>query len=315
MKHNDKTTEQYFDKISSPLKQVAREEQEIKQANDPFDDVKDFCLNIIESSLDGIIAVDEKGNIRRVNRAFLETLGYEENEVAGKHITELSMQKVGAYELTTGELIEITDEYFDKQATMIAQLVEGGAIKNRRSYFTCKDGRVVPCEQNISPLYNREGTVIGAVGIVRNITERRKSESSVDEIREFLDNIFKTAADGIIVTDPKGYIIMLNDAVERITGYSKEDLIGKHAKELRAEGSEYEEKNKVFFEKLFRDGRTAGSDIPWVRKDGKIIIIERSIALLKDKKGNITGAVATIRDITETDKSPGGVKRDEGTFG
>ena len=255
--------------------------------------------------MDGIIAVDEKGNIRRVNRAFLETLGYEENEVVGKHITELSMQKVGAYELTTGELIEITEEYFDKQATMIAKLVEGGAIKNRRSYFTCKDGRVVPCEQNISPLYNGKGTVIGAVGIVRNITERRKSESSVDEIREFLDNVFKTAADGIIVTDPKGYIIMLNDAVERMTGYSKEDLIGKHAKELRAEGSEYEEKNKVFFEKLFRDGSTAGSDIPWVRKDGEIIIIERSIALLKDKKGNITGAVATIRDITETDKSPG----------
>jgi PAS domain S-box-containing protein len=305
MKHNDKAKEKLLNKISSPLKQVAMipEEQPFRQARDPFNDSKDFCLNIIESSLDGIIAVDEKGNIKRVNQAFLEMLGHEENEVVGKHIAELSMRKVGEYELTTGELIEITRDYFDKQASMIAKLVEGGAIKNRRSYFVCKNGKVVPCEQNISPLYNGEGKVIGAVGIVRNITDRKRSESSVDEIREFLDNVFKTAADGIIVTDPKGYIIMLNDAVERITGYRKEDLIGKHAKELRAKGSVYEDKNKAFFEKLFKEGITAGSDIPWARKDGEIIIVERSIALLKDKKGNIAGAVATIRDITKRIKS------------
>jgi len=51
-----------------------------------------------------------------------------------------------------------------------------------------------------------------------------------------LDNIFKTAADGIIVTDHNGFVIMINDSLEKITGYNKEDLIGKHAKALRAEG-------------------------------------------------------------------------------
>ena len=296
----------FFSGLSAPIKKIEKNKSKSsdrKQPPEKTENTRDFFNNIIESSLDGIIAVDEKGNIRRVNRAFLEMLGHEENEVVGKHIAELSIRKVGGYELATGELIRITEEYFEKHAAMIAKLVEGNAIKNRRSYFVCKNGKVVPCEQNISPLYNNEGAVIGAVGIVRNITARIKSESSVDEIREFLDNVFKTAADGIIVTDPKGYIIMLNDAVERITGYSKEDLIGKHAKELRAKGSEYEEKNKVFFEKLFREGSTAGSDIPWVRKDGEIIIIERSIALLKDKQGNITGAVATIRDITKRIKA------------
>jgi len=270
---------------------------------DPFGDEKDFYHNIIESSLDGIIAVDDQRNIRRINRSFLKILGYEESEVVGKHITEFSIREVGTYELTTGDSIEIGEAYFNDQAAMTALLIQGGEIKNRRSYFTRKDGVVIPCEQNISPLYDTRGKVIGAVGIVRNITERRNAEKRVEEIRDFLDNIFKTAVDGILVTDPKGFIIMLNDAVETITGYSKEDLIGTHAKELRLQGSEYDEKNKEFFEKLFRDGSTTGSDIPWVRKDGKIITVERSVALLKDNKGNIAGAVATIRDITERSKA------------
>ena len=272
---------------------------ENKESGKNLSDTSAFLHNIIESSLDGIIAADGEGYITRTNKAFLESLHYEENEVVGKHIADFSIKEVGTYELTTGDSVDITQEYFDDQNEMISRLVEGTAIRSRKSYFMRKDGKVIPCEQNIAPLYNEAGEVVGAVGIMRDITERLKSDRKVVEIRDFLDDIFKTAADGIIVTDPNGFIIMINDSVEKITGYTKGDLIGKHAKELRAESKEYEEKGIEFFEKLFRDGTAVGSEIPWIRKDGSLAFIERSAALLKDNKGNITGSVATIRDISE----------------
>ena len=289
--------------LSNQAGGINSERSKVNLDLDPIKDARDFCHNIIESSLDGIIAVDDQGTMRRANRSFLKTFGYEAQEVVGKHVAELSIREAGTYELTTGDTIEIGESYFTDQAAMVAQLIRGGEIKNRRSYLTHKNGVIIPCEQNISPLYDAEGNVRGAVGIVRDITERTKAEKQVEEMRDFLDNIFKTAADGILVTDPKGYIIMLNDAVETITGYSKEDLIGIHPQTLRLEDTKYSEKNRECFEKLFREGSITGSEIPWVRKDGKTIIVERSIALLKDGNGNITGSVASIRDVTEKYKS------------
>jgi PAS domain S-box-containing protein len=264
---------------------------------------REFLDNIIESSLDGIIATDDKGYITRTNKAFSELLKYEEDDVLGKHITEFSIREEGTYLLTTGDSIAITREYFDNQEAMIADLLEGGEIRNRKSYFTRKDGKIVPCEQNISALYDEAGKVNGAVGIIRDIAERVNSGKRVEEIRDFLDDIFQTAVDGIMVTDPNGFIIMINDSIEKITGYKKEDLIGKHAKELRAEGKEYEEKGIGFAEKLLRDSSAVGSDIPWLRKDGSLVYVERSAALLRNKNGEITGAVSTIRDITETKRA------------
>ncbi len=276
---------------------------DVNQSDDFFGDAKELLHNIIESSLDGIIAVDTQGYIRRINKAMLKTLGYEAHEILGKHMAAIAVREAGTHELTTGDTIDINDEYFSDQAAMVARLLEGDEIKNRVSYFVRKDGRIVPCDQNIASLYNDAGKAIGAVGIVRNISERRNAAKGVEEMREFLDNIFKTASDGIIVTDPQGFIIMLNDAVETITGYNRDELIGTHAKALRMKGDEYDEKNRQFFDILFRDGSAAGLDVPWVRKDGTIITVERSIALLKDKHGNVNGAVATIRDITERSRA------------
>lgn len=306
MKSTDKAHDSILHKIFAARKQAAGAQplgSDVIPSDNTFGDVKELLHNIIESSLDGIVAVDRQGNIRRINKAFLKTLGYVEHELVGKHMAELSIREPGTYELTTGDSVVITEEYFHDQSAAIENMLKGNEIRNRKSYFTRKDGKIIPCEQNISSLYDAGGNVIGAVGVVRNITERRNALKGIEEIREFLDNIFKTASDGIIVTDPQGFIIMLNDAVESITGYSREDLIGTHAKALRAGGEEHDEKNRQFFERLFRDGNASGLDVPWVRKDGKIITVERSIALLKDKQGNITGSVATIRDITERSRA------------
>lgn len=307
MKSTHKTRDTILNKVFAARKQGAGALQsdgpDVVPSDDTFGDAQELLHNIIESSLDGIVAVDSQGYIRRINKSFLKIMGYEEHELAGKHMAELSIREAGTYELTTGDSIVITEEYFHDQAAAIANMMAGSEIRNRMSYFARKDGKIIPCEQNISSLYDDQGKVIGAVGIVRNITERRNVLKGIEDIREFLDNIFKTASDGIIVTDPQGFIIMLNNAVESITGYSGEDLIGKHAKALRAPGDEYDEKNRRFFERLFRDGNAAGLDVPWVRKDGTIITVERSVSLLKDKQGNVTGSVATIRDITERSRA------------
>ena len=122
---------------------------------------------------------------------------------------ELSLIEKGAYEATTGEVVEIGDEFFnDAKNVTYNQLMKEGKITNWKTYYLRKDKKIVPVEQNIVYLREDDGDCVGAVGIVRDITMARKSEKQVIEARDFLENIFKTSADGIMVSDSKGYITM-----------------------------------------------------------------------------------------------------------
>ena len=78
---------------------------------------------------------------------------------------------------------------------------------------------------------------------------------------------------------------------------------------MNPRGKEYEEIIKDFVSRLFKEGVVRKFDHAWVRKDGSLVDIEINVALLKDDKGNITGAVGSIRDITEHKKATEEIKK------
>ena len=274
-------------------------EQRIEERTAELKQIKDHLDNIIESSLDCIIVSDNKGCITRVNKSLLKLTGYEKEEVVGKLTMELSITKEGTYETTTGEMVEIGRDYFNSAKGTVEKLFKEGGITNWESYFLCKDKRIVPVEVNTALLYNEKGEVIGSIGINRDVTERKQAEKEIKEAKEFLENIFRTSVDGIMVTDHEGSITMVNEAIERMLGYTKNELIGKRTIVLNPKGKRYEKCANNYLTKLFEEGTVSAFDINYLKKDGNLIDAEVNTALLKDGKGNILGAVAIIRDITE----------------
>ena len=130
-----------------------------------------------------------------------------------------------------------------------------------------------------------------------------KAENEIKEARDFLENVFTTSADGLIVTSfKKASITMVNDAIENMLGYSKDELIGKHPSELAPKGTEYEKKGRQLIKTLNEEGVVTEFEFVWVKKDGGLIHIELNAALLKDSNGNIKGSVTCVRDITERRK-------------
>ena len=146
---------------------------ELHLSNQTLTETKEYLDNIIESSLDGITVSDNLGHVTRVNKAFLELIGFDEEEVVGKHIMELSVMHEGTYESSTGELVRIDEDFFNTNMEMTVKLYEEGSISRWESYYFRKDGKIVPVEMNISNLYNDQGDNTGAVGICRGITERK----------------------------------------------------------------------------------------------------------------------------------------------
>jgi len=294
----EKRVKERTDNLKAVNEQMKQEITERKLSEERIKKVENSLNNIIESSLDGIAVSDDLGYVTRTNKSFLKIVGYEQKEIIGTHIMELSVTEAGNYESTTGEPVEITDEFLLLQWEMIEKLFEEGKISNWESYYRRKDKKIVPVEVNIAYLYNEEGDIIGSVGINRDITERRKAEKEIREAKEYLENLFKTSSDAIMVTDPQGTITMVNDAMEKIVGYSRDELLKMHAVNLAPKGKVYE-RGKEFAIKLFEDGIITRFENAWIRKDGSIVEIEINAALLKDSDGTTTGAVASVRDITE----------------
>jgi PAS domain S-box-containing protein len=253
--------------------------------------------NVLNNSADAIVICDISGNIMMANRAFSLILDYNHEEVIGKHIVEFTAFKEGTYITSTGEVVIIDGEFVSETAARSAELFEKGYVSNWESFLVKKNQVHVPAEITMSVLKDMDGERRGSLVIVRNITERKKTEAETQKARDFLENIFKTSADGIMVTD-KGLVTMANEAIEKMTGYSRDEIIGKHTFEFSAPGKVCEEQGKEFVEKLYEDNTVTGREMTWMKKDGNLLEVEVSASLLKDDKGNVT-SVSSIRDITE----------------
>ncbi len=272
-----------------------------KQAEEQLKNTKEHLENVIESSLDSIIVTDNKGSITRVNKSFLKLIDCKEEEVIGRRTLEFSMSDEGTYESTTGELVQITDEFFNTSMTMVAKLIENGKVLNWESYYLRSDKKIIPVEQNIVYLYSMEGDKVGTLGTIRDITWRRKVEEEIRKAKSFSENIFESSRDGIVICDEMGTILTVNNAIERILKFKKEKLIGKHASTLVVEDRDIRNKIIEKTAEFFESGFTS-YEARYKSGDGHFVDIECNLSMMKDKKGDFTAGVSIVRDITERKK-------------
>ncbi|MDX1779614.1 MAG: PAS domain S-box protein, partial [Thermodesulfobacteriota bacterium] len=277
---------------------VARDVTERKKAEEALKESEEYLDNIIESSLDSIITTNKKGYVTRANKSFLKLLGYEEEEVLGKHMAEFSPMETGSYQSTTGESVTITKEQFDRIASTMVLLAKERKISNFEFYLLRKDGKMIPVEENIVYFYDKDGSVSGAVGVIRDITERKQAEREIREGKEFLEKIIKGSKDGIIISDEGGTILSVNEAVEQMLDLSKEEIVGKHTSELIVDEEEEAKKVLEKIEKMFESG-FASYETRYKRGDGNYVEIECYSSLIKDENENIIAGLSIARDITE----------------
>ena len=269
---------------------------ELKQA-------KHYLETIMDSSMDLIVLTDSTGYIVSVNKYFTKLLDYKQDEVIGEHISDFGPTVDKTYNCTTGESVYISQKYFEDRREMYDRFVKKQKSSNWQSYFVSKQDMLIPVEHNMSFFYDKKGDVLGAIAIIRDITKRSKTIKELQEAKNFLELIFKTSVDGLLVVDSQGNITMVNNALGDIFGYSKDELVGKTTSVLRPVGEEFSEEGRAFVEKLFDEGLVQGSERIGKKKDGTLINLEINSVLLNDTKGNYLGRLASYKDITKRKKS------------
>ncbi len=129
--------------------------------------------------------------------------------------------------------------------------------------------------------------------------ERKQIEKELLSTRDFLENIFNSSVDGIIISDYRGYITRANAAVEKMLGFVQDELIGKHTGELLLQDEKHIEMGSNMMNLLFEKGFVNNIENEWLRKDGTAVPLDINITLLKDGEGVPIGAAAFVREITE----------------
>ena len=166
----------------------------------------------------------------------------------------------------------------------------------------CKDGSVLDVHLWTASLLGAKGEIIGNMGILADITARKRAEEALRRQAELLD----LAHDAIIVRDLDNRIVFWNSGAEETYGWGKAEVQGQEPHKLLH--TEFPQPRRELEAELFRRGQWQG-ELSHTRRDGRRIVVTSRWALQRDKEGKPTAILEINRDITGQKQAEAGRAR------
>ena len=241
--------------------------------------------NIANRSADVIVVTDEKGNIDYISPSVKKISDFNQEECIGKSFFKF---------LYKTDIPKIALHFYQN-------------IKNREDIenfpvrIKGKKNKEIFAEISATPIIKND-KVVGTQGIIRDITEKKIADQRLRESEENYRNIVELAPEGIIKVNTKGTITTINSAFSQLTGYSKEEIVGKHISKLPTMRKRDLPKYLKLFGSLLRGNKQPSIEYDWIHKDGTLRLAEARASILK-KDNKIIGLQAFLRDITEEKKA------------
>jgi len=271
--------------LANSFKEMAKK---LQQSRDQLISAKEYIDNIVRSMIDSLVVLSSNGNILSVNHATLELLGYIEDELVGQPISKI---------------IEEDDEGVQKifRGTGLSKLIKRGFIKDVETTYSTKEGSKIPVLLSGSVLYDRENKIQGIVCIAPDITDRKLAKKALQESEKKYRTILESIEDGYYEIDLGGNFTFFNDSMCKISGYSRDELMGMNNRQYTDEV--YAKKIYQTFNKVYTTGKPDKSfHWPVIRKDSTKRIVDVSVSLRRDTEGEPIGFRGVVRDISDKKK-------------
>ncbi len=243
--------------------------------------------SVVQSAIDAIILADSDGNIISWNKGAQTIFSYEEKEVLGKPLTILMPERYREAHLRGLERVRTTGK-----SDYIGKISELHGLR--------KDGSEFPLELSRAAWRVGDKTFYG--GIIRDITERKRTEEALRASEMKYRGIFENAVVGIFQISLEGHLLAANPSLVHMLGYGSPE-------ELVAEVTDF---RKLFIEpgyrlQLLRTIRTKGVVTDFEahvsRKDGSKIWVLMNASALHDSGGKLIGLQGMWMDITDSKRA------------
>lgn len=232
---------------------------------------------ILETSPAGMIILDCNGRIEYANQTMGELFSLNHEELIGTRYIDLVHPS----------------ERSDANESM-KSLIDG-KIKtlNTERRYVAQDSREFVGYLSGGRLLGDDGGLSGLVGIITDTTSIRHAEALQRRLATAIDQ----ASEGIVITDTNGIIQYVNPAMEMMTGYAHDELIGSNPSILKS-GQHDSEFYRQIWLAILSGAKWSGRFVNR-RKNGQIYHEEATISPVKDAAGKIVNFVGVKRDITE----------------
>jgi len=267
------------EKIQKSSEDLTSEIAERNRAEKSLKKTEIFFKDTLDDMLSFIAVLDSTGRIIFVNNTSLVTMGIKPGNITGKLFSDIFWPK-----MTT--LASNVKKYID--------LCAKGEMPSGEIHAPTADGSLIWLEFCLHPVFNDSGTVTYLIAEGRDISIRKRADA--DRIR--LEAAAEQSSDIIIITDIDKTIQYTNHAFERITGYSREEIIRKQKKIFNPYAENSPDLNQRINETLSR-GNTWKGNLKSKKKNGTSFYVAASISSVRDSKGKIINYVSIQRDITE----------------
>ncbi|HZH42867.1 MAG TPA: PAS domain S-box protein, partial [Lysobacter sp.] len=247
-----------------------RLEQEVRRRQE---DLEDF----FDNGAIGLHIVDADGVIQRANRAELTMLGYAPEEYIGHHIAEFHV-----------DCVAITD--------ILQRLRAGDRIVRYPARLRARDGGIRHVLITTSGRFV-DGRLVNTRCFTMDVTEMHEAVAARRESDERLAVTYESAPVGIAEADASGRFVRVNEALAAITGYAREELVGRGFMDLTHPDDA--EDAEQFARQVSGELDRYTVSKRYVRKDGAVIHVEVASACVRDDLGRFRYAVRVVEDVTE----------------
>ncbi len=227
---------------------------------------------MLENELIGIVKVMNR-TIIWANPAFEKMLGYNHGELIGKNTRQCYA----------------SDAAYQALGAAAYPILSAGNIYRAQIEHLRKDGESIWVDLS-GTILNRD-TGESLWGFL-DITESKQAEAKL----QLAANVFSHAREGIMITNTQGDILDVNATFSFITGYSRDEVIGRNPRVLNSGRHD-----QAFFDAMWRDLRKQGhwSGEVWNRrKNGEVFAVMQTVSAVQDSEGNTQQYVSLFSDIT-----------------
>ncbi|RPH94921.1 PAS domain S-box protein [candidate division KSB1 bacterium] len=215
--------------------------------------------SLIDNVSDVIFQMDPEGRITFISRQIFDLMGLQWKEVLGKSVFEFIVER---------DIQRVKDSFGDS--------LSGRPVVMDLTLLR-PDGREVVVFVSTNPI-KEGGTVIGILGIARDVTEKRRLEEQIRRSEKQYRALTENAYDAILLLDPETMeIVDVNPQVEHLTGYSRNELLSMTAVDLRQPGFKEEIRRRI--DEVMRQGPSRFEDTPLIRKDGLEVNVDTAASV------------------------------------
>ncbi len=236
---------------------------------------------------------DTDCRVQRWNPMAEKVFGYTAGEVSGRTADELIVPV--SFQSSLHQIWEI--------------LLKGNLDAHSINENLTKDGRTILCEWTNTPFHDTEGNIVGIISMVQDITERRRAEDALKANEMRLRSIAQSVTDVIWVMDDKRRFTFVSPSVERIHGWTPEEMLSVDLSQAVAPHSLGKAIEVITEETSFSganehpSGKIRVVELELLRKNGESFWGEISASFIFSDDGQSYTIIGTTRDITERKKT------------